>query len=93
MPVEEATLDKLLAHINITAPNATLVIVDAIPFAQNQHEVAFSSAFTFLHKFFMGRQLLPEADWEFKLKKAGFKHVKIERLGISGGRIFVASNK
>lgn len=93
MPEDEVILDKLLAHIRQISPQATLVIVDAIPFANNQHEMAFSSAFSFLHKFFMGRQLLPEADWKAKLQKAGFNSIKIEQLGISGGRIFVASNK
>lgn len=93
LPEDEAILDKVLAHIRQSSPNVTLVIVDAIPFAQNQHEMAFSSAFSFLHKFFMGRKLLPEADWQAKLQKAGYSNIKIEQLGISGGRIFVASNK
>lgn len=92
LPDEEETLDKLLAHINQSSPTVTVVIVDAIPFSQNQEERAFSSAFTFLHKYFMGRKLLPETDWTNKLKKAGFNHIKIERLGISGGRVFIANN-
>ncbi len=90
---EAETLDKLLVHINQSAPNATLVIVDAIPFAQNSHEQAFSSAFSFLHRFYMGVKLLPEADWQAKLSKAGFSNIQVKQLGISGGRIFVANNK
>jgi Methyltransferase domain len=93
MPEDEKILDQLLAHIRQSSPHVTLLIVDAIPFANNQNEMAFSSAFSLLHKFFMGRKLLPEADWEAKLQKAGFSSIKIEKLGISGGRIFVASNK
>ena len=90
LPDEEKKLDSLLICINQTAPNTTLVIVDAIPFSKNQHERAFSSAFSFLHQFYMGRQLLSESAWQIKLKNAGFNHVAIESLGISGGRIFVA---
>lgn len=92
LPEEEETLNKLLAHIHHSSPKVTIVIVDAIPFSQNQEERAFSSAFTFLHKFFMGRKLLPENDWIEKLKKAGFNNIRVDRLGISGGRVFVANN-
>ena len=90
LPEDETKLDQLLAHILTTSPKTTLVIVDAIPFSQNPHERSFSSAFTFLHKFYMGRKLLPEQEWEAKLKKAGFNDITIQPLGISGGRIFVA---
>lgn len=92
LPEEEETLDQLLACICKVAPKAALVISDAVPFSQNTHEQAFSSAFSFLHKFFMGRKLLSETEWETKLKKAGFTHVEITPLGISGGRLFVAKN-
>lgn len=90
LPDEEETLDKLLSYINKAAPDATLVIVDAVPFSQNDTEISFSSAFTFLHKFFMGRKLLSELEWQNKLNKAGFQNVQIHKLGISGGRIFIA---
>lgn len=92
LPDEEETLDNLLHHIHSTAPQATLVIVDAIPFLHNEDERGFSNAFSFLHKFFMGRKLLPEDEWIAKLKKAGFTKINIEKLGISGGRIFSASH-
>lgn len=91
LPDEEETLDEILMTINKIAPNASLVISDAIPFAQSKHERSFSSAFSFLHKFFMGRRLLSEEEWSEKLKKAGFNNVQIENLGISGGRLFIAS--
>ncbi len=90
LPEEERTLDALLSCISTTVPNATLVIVDAVPFSQHEHERAFSSAFSFLHKFFMGRKLLSESAWQSKLEQAGFKNIEIKPLGISGGRIFVA---
>lgn len=92
LPDEEDTLNLLLKTICNTAPKATLIVVDAVPFSQNIHERAFSGAFTFLHKFFMGRRLLSESEWQVKLNQAGFKKVLIEPLGISGGRIFVANN-
>jgi ubiquinone/menaquinone biosynthesis C-methylase UbiE len=90
LPDEEKHLDNLLACINRVAPNSTLVIVDAIPFSQNHHERAFSSAFSFLHRFYMGREFLTESAWKTKLNNVGFNHVHIRSLGISGGRIFVA---
>lgn len=90
LPQEEDTLDKLLLCINKHAPNVTLIIIDAIPFSQNEHERAFSGAFTFLHKFFMGREFLSETSWQSKLNQAGFNDVHIKPLGISGGRIFIA---
>lgn len=92
MPDEEETLDALLACINKTAPKAILVIVDAVPFAKAVHERSFSSAFTFLHKFFMGRRLQSEEEWHTKLAKAGYTDISIKPLGISGGRVFVAKN-
>lgn len=90
LPDEEENLDKLLGCINKVSPKAALVIVDAIPFSQNAQERAFSSAFSFLHRFYMGREFLTESAWKEKLEKAGFNNVQIGNLGISGGRIFVA---
>lgn len=91
LPDEEEHLDKLLGCINKMISNeAALIIVDAIPFSQNPQECSFSSAFSFLHRFYMGREFLTEVGWEAKLKKAGFNNIRIAPLGISGGRIFVA---
>ncbi len=93
MPDHEEELNQLLACISRVSPGVTLLVVDAVPFSQNDNERAFSSAFSFLHKYFMGRQLQSESVWTEKLKKNGFSNVKVEPLGISGGRIFIAKTK
>jgi len=87
---EEATLDKLLSHIKASNKQLTLVVVDAIPFSENEYECSFSSAFSFIHKYYMGVNFLTESKWKTKLLQAGFLNVKTESLGISGGRIFIA---
>lgn len=90
MPDEEATLDALLQTFRNHAPHGMLVVVDAVPYAHNPGEDAFSAAFTFLHSHFMARQFLTEDGWRAKLSKAGYNSVEISHLGISGGRIFTA---
>jgi SAM-dependent methyltransferase len=90
MPDEEATLHALLRTFREKAPAGALVVVDAVPYAQNDGEHAFSAAFTFLHSHFMGRQLMTEEQWKSKLTAAGYKNVEVDYLGIPGGRIFTA---
>ena len=90
MPDEEPMLIKLLAVCRSAAPDATLIIVDAVPFAKNEDERAFSAAFSYLHHGFMGRQLQSEYAWSEKLANAGFKSIEVQKLGIPGGRLFVA---
>jgi len=91
MPADEAMLDRLLQTFRAAAPAARLVIVEAVPYAQNPGEKAFSSAYTFLHTHFMARRLLTEEEWAVKFTHAGYRAIDVARLGISGGRIFVAS--
>jgi hypothetical protein len=91
LPDEEATLDALLKTFRERAPRAKLVIVDAVPYARNSGEEAFSAAYTFLHTHFMAQKLLTEDQWQAKLSRAGYGPVEVARLGISGGRIFSAS--
>ena len=90
MPDEEETLDALLRTFREKAPRGTLVVVDAVPYAQNPGEHAFSAAFTFLHNQFMGRKLMTEEEWKTKLAAAGYNKVEVSQLGIPGGRIFTA---
>lgn len=92
LPDEEATLDALLQTFHHSAPHGALVVVDAVPYAHNPGENAFSAAFTFLHSHFMARQFLTEDGWREKLSNAGYNNVRISRLGISGGRIFTAKS-
>lgn len=93
MPEDEAALNKLLAACRTTAPDATLIVVDAVPFAKDENERMFSAAFSYLHHGFMGRQLQSEYAWSERLMKAGFGLVEIKKLGIPGGRLFAARAK
>lgn len=90
MPDEESILNKLLAVCRSAAPNATLIVVDAVPFAKSEDERAFSAAFSYLHHGFMGRRLQTEHAWSEKLTNAGFKSIEVQKLGIPGGRLFAA---
>ena len=90
MPDEEETLDALLRTFRVNAPGGMVVVVDAVPYAQNPGEHAFSAAFTFLHNHFMGRKLMTEEEWRAKLAAAGYNKVEVSHLGIPGGRIFTA---
>ena len=90
MPDEEKDLDAILKAIRENAPRGILVVIEAVPYAQNPEERAFSAAFTFIHKYFMGLKFLTEEGWKEKLKAAGYKHIAVSRLGASGGRIFTA---
>ncbi|HZI55474.1 MAG TPA: class I SAM-dependent methyltransferase, partial [Verrucomicrobiae bacterium] len=90
MPEEEATLDALFQTFHKWAPRGTVVIVDAVPYAHNPGEDAFSAALTFMHSHFMARQFPTEDGWKTKLFQAGYNSVEVGQLGISGGRIFTA---
>ncbi|AOI76834.1 MULTISPECIES: methyltransferase domain-containing protein [unclassified Burkholderia] len=90
MPQDEPILDRLLNTFVHHAPAATLLIVDAVPFADPDDEGAFSTAFTFLHNHFMRRKLMTTDEWRHKLGRAGYMRVDVSPLGISGGRILRA---
>ena len=91
LPDAEATLDRLLATCATAAANTTLVIGEAVPYAQGADEAMFSAAFTFLHENFMGRQFLSETAWKAKLQKAGFSKIDVEKFAWPGGRLYVAT--
>ncbi|WP_151639119.1 class I SAM-dependent methyltransferase [Noviherbaspirillum aerium] len=93
MPEDEPILDRLLAACRTTAPRATLVVVDAVPFAKDERERMFSAAFSYLHHGFMGRELQSEIAWSERLARAGFGAVEIGKLGIPGGRLFLARSQ
>lgn len=93
MPDDEAVLDRLLAACREASPNATLVVVDAVPFAKDEQERLFSAAFSYLHHGFMGRELQSEMAWSERLARAGFGAVEVSKLGIPGGRLFLARGK
>lgn len=91
MPEDEAVLDALLVACCRAAGSGTLLVVDAVPYAEASHERSFSAAFTFLHEAFMGRVLQTEEQWRQRLRRAGFNNVEVKPLGIPGGRLFAAS--
>lgn len=91
IPTEVETLDALLLTCRTHAPQGTLVIVDAIPFAQSEWERPFAVAFNYLHNHFMSRMLLSEKAWTQKLNQAGYSQVSIAVLDHPGGRMFIAS--
>jgi SAM-dependent methyltransferase len=91
LPDAEATLDRLLTMCATAAPHPTLVIGEAVPYAQGSEEAMFSAAFSFLHENFMGRQFLTEAAWQAKLQKAGFTRIEVEKFVWPGGRLYTAT--
>ena len=91
MPDEAKTLDALLAACAAASSKATLIVVDAVPFAKGDPERMFSAAFSYLHHGFMGRQLQSEVAWSERLAGAGFKKTEVQKLGIPGGRLFAAT--
>lgn len=93
MPEDEPVLDRLLAACREASPKATLVVVDAVPFARDEQERMFSAAFSYLHHGFMGRKLQSEMAWSERLARAGFSAVEISKLGIPGGRLFLARGR
>ena len=90
MPDDEPALDRLLAACREASPKATLIVVDAVPFAKDEQERLFSAAFSYLHHGFMGRELQSEIAWSERLARAGFGAVEVSKLGIPGGRLFLA---
>lgn len=90
MPDDEPVLDRLLVACRNASPGATLVVVDAVPYAGGEQERMFSAAFSYLHHGFMGRALQSEMAWSERLARAGFTAVEISKLGIPGGRLFLA---
>jgi SAM-dependent methyltransferase len=91
MPEEEAVADKVLANCReALQPGGIMAITDAVPYLRNDRERRFSAIVTYYHRQFMGRRLLSVAEWEAKLRDAGFSQVETVELGFPTGRLFVA---
>jgi hypothetical protein len=90
VPDDEDALTGLLAACRRANTASTFLVVDGIPYAQDPSERAFSAAFTFLHRSFMGRLIQTEQQWIDRLTTAGFARIKVTPLGIPGGRLFCA---
>lgn len=68
-----------------------LIVTDAVPYAGNSRERAFSALFTYLHSSSMGVEL-PSADtWCAAFQRTGFADVTSTPLRMPGSRMFVAA--
>jgi 2-polyprenyl-3-methyl-5-hydroxy-6-metoxy-1,4-benzoquinol methylase len=84
-------LDAILrACREAISDNGALVITDAIPYADNPRERAFSALFTYLHEGGMGILLPSEETWRAAFLRAGFSTVTTTPLRMPGSRVFVA---
>jgi SAM-dependent methyltransferase len=84
-------LDAILrACREAISDNGALVITDAIPYADNPRERAFSALFTYLHEGGMGILLPSEESWRAAFLRAGFSSVTTTQLRMPGSRVFVA---
>jgi SAM-dependent methyltransferase len=84
-------LDAILrACREAISDDGALVITDAIPYADNPRERAFSALFTYLHEGGMGILLPSEASWRAAFERAGFSSVSTTQLRMPGSRVFVA---
>jgi SAM-dependent methyltransferase len=70
--------------------NGCLVVTDAVPYADNPRERAFSALFTYLHASSMGVSLPSEDGWRAAFQRAGFSSVTCTPLRMPGSRMFVA---
>jgi SAM-dependent methyltransferase len=84
-------LDAILrACREAISDNGALVITDAVPYADNPRERAFSALFTYLHEGGMGILLPSEESWRAAFLRAGFSTVTTTPLRMPGSRVFVA---
>lgn len=68
-----------------------LVITDAVPYAEDTRERAFSALFSYLHSSSMGVELPAEQAWFELFRRAGFGDVTSTPLRMPGSRMFVAA--
>lgn len=68
-----------------------LVITDAVPYASEPRERAFSALFTYLHAASMGVELPTEAQWREAFQRAGFTDVVCVPLRMPSSRMFLVS--
>jgi SAM-dependent methyltransferase len=89
---DPAVLDGVLrACRKALAPGGKMVVVDAVPFAADERERAFSALFTYLHAQFMGVHLPTLSQWEEAFRRTGFASVRCTALRMPGSRMFVVS--
>jgi hypothetical protein len=89
---DEAVIDAVLRACRTSAaPGCRLVVTDAVPYAGNPRERAFSALFTYLHASAMDVRLPTEEQWEATFRRTGFTDVTCVPHRMPGGRMFVAT--
>lgn len=89
---DPAVLDGILrACRDGLIADGRLVVTEAVPYAQDQRERAFSALFTYLHAASMEVRLLSENEWRAAFETAGFGEVTTTPLPMPGSRLFVAT--
>jgi SAM-dependent methyltransferase len=73
------------------ADGGCLIATDAVAYADNPRERAFSALFTYLHSSSMGVRLRSEGKWRAAFQQAGFSNVTSTPLRMPGSRMFVAA--
>jgi hypothetical protein len=73
------------------ADDGCLITTDAVSYAENPRERAFSALFTYLHSSSMGVRLRSEGKWCAAFQRAGFSNVTSTPLRMPGSRMFVAA--
>ena len=73
------------------ADDGCFIATDAVSYADNQRERAFSALFTYLHSSSMGVRLRSEDKWRAAFQQAGFSDVTSTPLRMPGSRMFVAA--
>lgn len=73
------------------AEGGRMVVTDAVPYAPNPRERAFSALFSYLHASSMDVDLPPEQVWHEAFRRAGFTEVSSSPQRMPGSRVFVAA--
>jgi SAM-dependent methyltransferase len=87
-----ATFDAVLRTCRASlGDNGRLLVTDAVPYATDERERAFSALFTYLHTASMAVRLPTEDMWLSAFRRAGFTDVSCTRLRMPTSRLFIAS--
>jgi hypothetical protein len=90
--VDEDMLDGVLRTCRESlADDGCIIATDAVAYADNPTERAFSALFTYLHSSSMGVRLPSESKWRAAFGRAGFSNVTSTPLRMPGSRMFVAA--
>jgi SAM-dependent methyltransferase len=90
--VDAETLNVVLRTCrDALAEDGCFIATDAVSYAGNPRERAFSALFTYLHSSSMGVRLRSEDKWCAAFRRAGFSDVTSMPLRMPGSRMFVAA--